>query len=150
MKKLTKTLCWVILRKMKLRRITKRIFTASLAVWLSGIVLILCCNMPTAKAETISCPLARKDNCAKSSENDFRESFRNESLTFDCCGFPAKVFDKVRKLEFQPQAAEAVETVRIAAPKISFSKTVVKKDRVYQSFVHDRANAHLRNCVFRI
>ena len=106
--------------------------------------------MPTAKAETISCPLARKGDCAKSTANDFSESFRNESLIFDCCGFPAKVFDKVRKLEFQPQTAEAVETVKIAAPKISFFKTIVKKERVYLSFVRNRANAHLRNCVFRI
>lgn len=136
--------------KMKFRRITKRIFTASLAVWLSGIVLVLCCNMPTAKAETINCPLARKGDCAKSAENDFSQSFRNESLIFDCCRFPAKVFDKVRKIEFQPQTAEIAETVKIAAPKISFSETVVRKTRIYQSFVHNRANAHLRNCVFRI
>lgn len=135
---------------MKFRRITKRIFTIALAVWLSGIVLVLCCNMPTAQAETIVCPLAQKDNCAKSSEKVLRESFIVESPILDCCAYPAQVFDKARKIEFQPQTAEVVETVKTVAPKISFSRTIVKKERVYQSFVHNRAKTHLKNCVFRI
>ncbi len=135
---------------MKFRQITKRTFTAALAIWMSGIVLVFCCNMRITKAETISCPLAKKSDCAKSFKKDLRESFIVESPILDCCAYPVQVFDKARKIEFQPQTAEVVETVKIAAPKISFSQTIVKKGRVYQSFVHNRANAHLQNCVFRI
>ena len=41
--------------------------------------------MPTAQAETIFCPLAKKSNCAKSFEKDLRESFIVESPILDCC-----------------------------------------------------------------
>ncbi|MCY7348576.1 MAG: hypothetical protein LH614_20495 [Pyrinomonadaceae bacterium] len=71
---------------MKFRRITKRIFTAALAVWLSGIVLVVCCKMPTVNAESSameSCPLAKKGDCKKSSQESSSESFGHESQTFD-------------------------------------------------------------------
>ncbi len=101
---------------MKFWKNTKRIFTVALAVWLSGIVLVLCCNVPMAQAETIVCPLAKKSNCAKSSEKDLRKSFIAESPILDCCAYSVQIFDKARKIEFQPQTAEVVETVKIAAP----------------------------------
>ncbi|MCY7376393.1 MAG: hypothetical protein LH472_10535 [Pyrinomonadaceae bacterium] len=141
---------FVILITMNFRQTSKRIFTAALAVWMSGIVLVVCCQMPTANAETDSCPLAKKGDCAKMSEEHSGQFFGNQSPTFDCCTFPAKIFDKARKLEIQPPTAEVVEAVKIAAPKISLFKPIVEKRRVYQSFIRNHGSTHLQNCVFRI
>lgn len=132
---------------------TKRIFTAALVVWMSGIVLVFCCQMPTANAadfETESCPLAKKGHCAKTPADDSQLTVRHEPLAFDCCIFPSKVFDKARKLEIQPQSAEVVETVKIAAPEFSLFKSTFKSPKVYQSFIHNRGSTFLHNCVFRI
>lgn len=132
---------------------TKRIFTAALAVWLSGIVLVICCKMPTANAAGAameSCPLAKKSDCEKSAQESSGESFENESQTFDCCTFPAKVFDKARKIEVQPPPTIISETIETVAPKIfSFQKTF-SFPQVYQSFTRNRGSTHLQNCVFRI
>ncbi len=97
-----------------------------------------------------SCPLAKKGDCKKSSQESSGESFRHESQTFDCCAFPAKIFDKARKIEIQPPTAEVTETVKIGAPKFSLLKSVVEKLQIHQSFVHNRGDTYLRNRVFRI
>jgi hypothetical protein len=138
---------------MKLRQITKRIFTAALAVWMSGIVLVICCQMPSAKAagaEMESCPLAKKGDCAKSAQVNSGESFGNESQSFDCCVFPAKVFDKARKIEVQPLIAEAGETTEIAAPKSFIVRQTFTSPKIHQSFIRNRGSTYLRNRVFRI
>jgi hypothetical protein len=138
---------------MKFRQNTKRIFTAALVVWMSGIVLFLCCDMPGVKAATVeieSCPLAKKSNCSKTSENNTEHSFRQESHTFDCCAFPAKIFDKVRKTEKLPEAVNVAEAVVTAAPKFSLIEKNFKSPKFYQSFARNRGSTHLQNCVFRI
>lgn len=138
---------------MKFRQTTKRIFTAALAVWMSGIVLVICCQMPSVKAadaEMESCPLAKKGDCAKSSQSNSGESFGNESQSFDCCVFPAKVFDKAKKIEIQPQTAEAVEKIEIAAPKEFIVRRTFTSPKIHQSFIRNRGSTYLQNRVFRI
>lgn len=132
---------------------TKRIFTAALVFWMSGIVLLFCCDMPTASAadaEIESCPLARKNACSKTSASDSEHSFKHDPRTFDCCVFPAKIFDKVRKTEKSPEAAAVAETVAIDAPKFSSVDKPSEPSRFYQSFARDRGSTYLQNCVFRI
>lgn len=132
---------------------TKRIFTAALAVWLSGIVLVICCQMPSANAagaEMDSCPLVKKGDCAKSSRENSGESVAGESQTFDCCVFPAKVFDKARKIEVQPPPAIISEAVEIVAPRVFSVRKTFQFSTVYQSFIRNRGGTHLNNCVFRI
>ena len=138
---------------MKYRQNTKRIFTAALAVWMSGIVLVICCQMSlamAASAKTETCPLAKKGNCAKSFQENQSESFGNESQSFDCCVFPAKVFDKARKIEAQPQTTEAVETIEIAAPKSFIIRRTFTSPKIHQFFIRNRGSTYLRNRVFRI
>ena len=138
---------------MKSRQMTKRIFTAALAVWMSGIVLVVCCQISLVNAannEIESCPLAKKDHCAKSAQNNFGESFGNESQSFDCCVFPAKVFDKARKIEVQPPTAEVVKTVEIAAPKSYIVRRTFTFPKINQSFIRNRGSTYLQNRVFRI
>ena len=137
---------------MNLQQRIKRIFTAALILWLSGIVVLFCCDMPTqaAGAEIESCPLAKKGNCAKTAEANSEHSFGQEPRTFDCCIFPTKIFDKARKLEKSPEAAAIAGTIETAAPKFFIVGKLLKSPAFYQSFVHNRGSTHLRNCVFRI
>lgn len=138
---------------MKLRQNTKRIFTTALAVWMSGIVLVICCQMPSAvaaSAEMESCPLAKKSDCAKSAQGNSGESSGNESQSFDCCVFPVKVFDKARKIEIQPQTAEVIEAVELAAPKGFIVRRTFASPKIHQSFIRNRGSTYLRNRVFRI
>jgi len=137
---------------MNFRHNAKRIFTAALVFWLSGIVVLFCCDMPAnaAVAEIESCPLAKKAHCAKTVETDSEHSFEGQPRTFDCCVFPAKIFDKARKLEKSPESMAIAETIEIAAPKFFVVGKIFKSPEFYQSFVRNRGSTHLRNCVFRI
>lgn len=143
-----------ILITMKFRHKTKRIFAAALAVWLSGIVVLFCCgNMPTKAAATESCPLAKKSRCAKTFVTENAGDFFGQTPPpFDCCAFPAKVFDKVRKLEKSPEilSAQPVRKIEIAAPTVFSVEKVFASPRFYQSHVRNRGSTHLQNCVFRI
>ena len=137
---------------MNLQQNTKRIFTAALVLWLSGIVVLFCCDMPAkaASAEIESCPLAKKGDCAKTAEANSEHAFGQQPRTFDCCVFPAKIFDKARKLEKSAEMAATAETVEIAAPKFFIVGKLFKSPTFYQSFVRNRGSTHLTNCVFRI
>ena len=97
-----------------------------------------------------SCPLAKKGDCAKDVQGSSGEFAASESHSFDCCVFPAKVFDKARKIEIQPQTAEAVETVEIATPKSFIVRRTFTSPKVHQSFIRNRGSTYLRNRVFRI
>lgn len=137
---------------MNLQQSTKRIFTAALILWLSGIVVLFCCDMPAqaADAEIESCPLAKKGNCAKTAEANSEHSFGQEPRTIDCCAFPVKIFDKARKLEKSPEDAAVAETIEIIAPKVFIVGRFFKSQIFYQSFVRNRGSTHLTNRVFRI
>jgi len=135
---------------MNLRHNTKRIFTAALALWLSGIVVLFCCENRAAMAEAESCPLAKKGNCSKTAEENSEHSFGQESRTLDCCAFPAKIFDKARKIEKSPESVAAATIVEIAPPKFSRVGKTFKRSVFRQSFVRNRGSRHLVNCVFRI
>jgi len=137
---------------MNLQQYTKRFFTAALVFWLSGIVVLFCCDMPTqaAGAEIESCPLAKKGDCAKTAEANSEHAFGQEPRTFDCCIFPTKIFDKARKLEKSPEAAAIAETIETAAPKFFIVGRFFKSLTFYQSFVRNRGSTHLTNRVFRI
>lgn len=141
---------------MNFRQNTKRIFTVALVVWMSGIVLFLCCEMPTnaAAIEMESCPLAKKGNCSKTvadnSTDDSKTSFGRELRAFDCCNFPAQIFDKARKTEVAPQATVISKSVEIAAPKIFVVERFFNSSTFHQSFVRNRGSTYLNNCVFRI
>ena len=139
---------------MKLRQNAKRIFSAALVLWMSGIIVLFCCsNMPTAHAasqEIESCPLAKKSDCTKTSANDSEYSFSKQSKAFDCCAFPAKIFDKTRKIEKSPEAVAIAETIEIKAPEFSLIEKTSAPPKFYQSFARDRGSTYLQNCVFRI
>lgn len=132
----------------------KRIFAGLLAVWLSGVVFLLCCGMPKVQAAEIeSCPLAKKGHCAKSSgdENALRfEIFQNADSSFDCCGFLPQVFDKVRKAERNQEVSEL--PIKPELPALSFDsiKTQATASLHYRPRPINRSGTYLKNRVFRI
>lgn len=137
---------------MKLRHKTKRIFAAALAVWLSGIVVLFCCgSMPVqaAGAEIESCPLAKKGKCAKTIETASTVSLKQSPPTFDCCAFPAKIFDKSKKLEKSSESTRPAQTIQIAEPRFFIVERVFKSPKFHHSYVRDYSGTHLRNCVFK-
>lgn len=134
--------------------VTKRIFAGLLAVWLSGVVFLLCCGMPKAQAAEIeSCPLAKKGHCAKSSgdENALRfEIFQNADSSFDCCGFLPQVFDKVRKAERTQVISELPVKLKVPALSFDFIKTQAADSPYYRPRPINRSGTYLKNRVFRI
>jgi hypothetical protein len=133
---------------------SQRLISSVLVIWLSGVVLLFCCgNMEARAAEADSCPLAKTSHCDKQSSDenslDFAR-FQKESLTFDCCAFLPKVFDKARKIEKIPQVANVSKSAEIPAPKFSFVVQNVKSPKIYRPVVHNRGSTYLKNCVFRI
>ncbi|HEX8737868.1 MAG TPA: hypothetical protein VF721_21230 [Pyrinomonadaceae bacterium] len=133
---------------------SQRIIASVLVIWLSGVVLLFCCeNMKAQMSEADSCPLAKTSHCDKQSsvaDNPEAARFQKESHAFDCCGFLPKVFDKARKIEKNPQASIQATTAKIAAPKFSFVADTIKAPKVYRPPVHNRGGTYLKNCVFRI
>lgn len=137
-----------------LQQNTKRVIAGLLAVWLSGVVFLFCCEATKSKSTVAeSCPLAKTNHCHKmpGGKTDLEfAALQTENQTFDCCRFPVQVFDKARKIETVQQAAIVSTVVKISAPKLSFIKTDFKFPAVYQSFIRNRGSTFLRNCVFRI
>ena len=131
----------------------KRMVAGLLVVWMSGVIVLFCCEMPSANAagnEVESCPLAKKGDCSKTFVEDAERFFGQEPLSLDCCGFPAKIFDKVRKLEDTPQSAAGTGKIEIAAPKFFAFEKTFRLSKYNQSFVRNHGNTYLRNRVFRI
>lgn len=139
---------------MKLR-LSQRIISGALVIWLSGVVLLFCCGKMEARAaaEADSCPLAKTSHCDRQSgaENavDFA-SFQRESGAFNCCGFLPELFDKARKIEKNPQALTTAMSAKTRATKFSFVIREVKSPKIYQPAIRNRGSTYLKNCVFRI
>ena len=137
-----------------LQQNTKRVVAGLLAVWLSGVVFLFCCEMPDAQAsEAESCPLKKTSHCDKKSTDETvsqSASFETENKTIICCQFMSQVFDKARNLEPNQQSAQTAAVVKVSPPKFSFQKTYSQTLTVYQSVISNRGSTYLRNRVFRI
>lgn len=84
-------------------KFTRKGMAGFMALWLSGIVFLLCCEMPkTQAAPEDSCPLSKmKGHCdkAKSKQPSITLSSLPDTREVDCCGFIPAVFDKARKIQ---------------------------------------------------
>ena len=137
-----------------LQQNTKRVVAGLLAVWLSGVVFLFCCEMPNAQAaEAESCPLKKTSHCDKKSIDETvsqSDSFETENKTVNCCRVMSQVFDKARKLESNQQSAQTAAVVKVSPPKLSFQKIYSPSLPAYQSVISNRGSTYLRNRVFRI
>lgn len=139
---------------------TKRIFAGLLAVWMSGIVFLLCCGAMQAKsgAEIESCPLAKSEHCGKSksgnpnldeSDPQIKAVF-SESASFDCCGFLPYVFNKIKKSENIQQIVAVKSRVVIDPPSFISIKNEPENFFSYCSRPLNKSGTYLKNRIFRI
>jgi len=142
------------MKAISLQQNTKRVVAGMLAVWLSGVVFLFCCEMPNAQAsEAESCPLKKTSHCDKKSTGETVSqyaSLETENETVNCCRFMSQVFDKARKLETNQQPAEVAAVVKMLLPKFSFLKTNSQSLTAYQSVIRNRGSTYLENRVLRI
>ncbi len=137
------------------RQIVNQTVSGLLIFWLSGLLLLFCCEMPQAQAaETETCPLAKTNHCAKQaqSENaaaDFA-SIEADSRMLDCCRFLPNIFDKARKVESNQQTAVMPAKIRIVAARLSIAKASFNTSKFYQPFILNRGETYLKNQIFRI
>ena len=121
-----------------------------MAVWLSGVVLLLCCHMQAAESADF-CPLAKLGgHCDKARQARDAEKLTQPSNEdgVDCCAFIPAFFDKTRTFEgrqliaFSSASSIEIEQARAAVaviPKTSCShiSTVLPKNDTFlrnQSF----------------
>lgn len=136
------------------QRSIKQIVAGSLIIWLSGVVFLLCCEMPGAQASNVeSCPLAKTQHCSKQSSVEVNSDFallQTSQPAFDCCNFLSLVFDKARKIEKTQKIVAAQTNVKVFQPVFSVISHQFPAPKNFHSFVTNRENIHIKNCVFRI
>lgn len=128
---------------------------------MSGIVFLLCCGTVTNSGAAIaveSCPLAKMGDCDKAAGKDSppaKEILQPGDLAIDgfalnCCAFLPQIFDKVRKVEKNPQIADVPQRVSVDSPAFLPIKGRQKSFFEYCPPLLSRQGAYLKNRVFRI
>jgi hypothetical protein len=115
------------------RKYYRKSLAGFMSIWITGVALLLFCQLPAHAKGADFCPLAKasKSHCdhgARKSKSDKSDLFsRNTPQSFDCCSFIPAVFDKNRKLERNKQpATPAVKTepyrLKMRPPRIGWPK----------------------------
>ena len=93
------------------KNIYYKMFAGFMAIWLSGLVFLLCCHVQnTRAAEMDSCPLLKLGaHCDKADKEKDSEKVtrQNNETRVDCCGFIPAFFDKTRTIDNNQQVAVA-------------------------------------------
>jgi len=135
----------------RIRIIAHRSMAAFMAVWLSGVVFLLCCPSMAAASPKAACPLAAaSDHCKRSAKKDSDVVSRQGLAATFCCEFLPAVFDKSRKIERAERVSAAVsKPVSIRRLEVA---VVVKSSGFiqYSSPLIDQHEIFLRNRVLRI
>lgn len=124
-----------------------------MALWLSGVVFLLCCDMPKAEAASAdSCPLSRLQNHCDKARNNRQLLTRSNQETekADCFGFIPAVFDKARKIQKIEPVVHAETLVSPAPPASLLVQNAPRSALAYRSNVANGRNIFIKNCVFRI
>lgn len=135
---------------------TKRVLSGALAVWLSGVLFLVCCGVSFAKndkSEAATCPLAKKGHCSRSAKSGDGERLTfslKDTSTTDCCAFLSLVYNKNRKTESSIQIAELPAKTGLKEPAFVIVKTSIAVAVSYRPPFFDRSETYLKNRVFRI
>jgi len=132
----------------------RKTLTGFMAVWLSGVVFLICCESMNVRAmDTEFCPLAAKSShCDKALGEETSPNVAELSATdnIECCAFLPFLFDNDRKLERVEQPASASQPalpVRFNIRSIGFERVTFA---VFTPHLADRQETYIRNRVFRI
>ncbi len=136
------------------RKNLHRTLTGFMAIWLSGVVFLLCCHVQNVNAaEMGSCPLAKLGiHCDKAEKNKDSEKVSNQSNEqgMDCCGFIPAFFDKTRTIDNNQQTAVIVPTAIVVRPRLVKAQTNFYPAYPYLSTVLIKNDTFLKNRTFRI
>ena len=135
-------------------KFTRKTLAGFMAVWLSGVLFLFCCEKINGKPmQAEICPLAKvSEHCDKAAKANADSSIigLTESDCADCCGFLPAIFDKNRKIEReQKQIALATKTtaLKFRVPLLTDNSPQVA---AFYSRVPDRQGTFIKNCTFRI
>lgn len=145
----------------KFKQALPKTVSAFLVVWLSSVLVLVCCTphlfMASASnlvvEEEESCTFGQGHDCCKKKQGDGNsQSFsESEKEKADCCVFkPTKTLStdlqKSKDFKQSPAVTEKIET-----PKpVYFIRQNYKPTKVYHSAIRNRGSTYLQNCVFRI
>ena len=115
------------------RKYFRKSLAGFMSIWISGIALLLFCQLPARAKGSDFCPLAKAskshcDHAAQKNKSNKSELFSQKtSQSFDCCSFIPAVFDKNRKLERNKQPATPAEKtepyrLKIRPPRTGWPK----------------------------
>lgn len=138
----------------QLRNITHKTLTGFMAIWLSGVVFLLCCHVQKANAaETEFCPLAKMGvHCDRGEQNKDSPKLTNRTgdAGMDCCAFIPALFDKTRKIDNNHQIAAAAPVLSVIPPKLVLVTANFAAARSYLSTSLLKNKTFLKNRTFRI
>lgn len=137
-----------------MNRIAYKTLAGFMALWLSGIVFILCCHLQNSYvADRVSCPLVKlgahcqKGEKAKAADIITRQS---DDQGLDCCAFIPAFFDKTRTNDSHQQVAVAAPPA-IPTPAITvIARHNYAPPRAYHSPPIFKNDTFLKNRAFRI
>ena len=124
-----------------------------MAVWLSGLVLLFCCQVQAVAMEVESCPLAKlaPEHCDKGNADSASTLITNPGLKADkCCVFIAAVFEKTRKLERPLVLTKPADEPGRMAPQFALVSHSFSNRLSYDSYIHAANKIFIRHRVFRI
>jgi hypothetical protein len=126
-----------------------------MALWLSGVVFILCCHLQNGYvAKRDSCPLVKLGaHCDKGQEKAKQPEIitrQSDDQGMDCCAFIPAFFDKTRTNDNHQQVAVAPPAA-IPAPSITvITRHDYAPPRAYRSPSILKNDTFLKNRTFRI
>ena len=132
----------------QIRKIAHRSVAGVMAIWLSGIVLVFCCDVRGGQASHGSCPLAKMSHHCDKAKQASTSAFAFDGM--GRCELLPAVFDKSRKveqIEKQSAATPALAVVRFSLPLVRHVSVSPIPTLVY---VPDRQGSFIRNRVLRI
>jgi hypothetical protein len=141
---------------MNLKRLSKigsRSFTALMAVWMSGFVLLLACNGQLSSSSTDHCPLAKlNSHCDSTDENKALVSLtnRDNDQTIDCCSFIPAFFDKTRRFDGRRSPLTTLAPDPVETPRSFIRVRPAEPVLIYRSVIPLGNKIFLKNRTFRI
>ena len=124
-----------------------------MAVWLSGIVLLFCCQMQAMAMEVESCPLAKlaPEHCDKGKAEaaaTLVTDFGSEASK--CCVFITSIFEKTRKLEQPLVFTKPADEPSSSKREFPLVLNTFAKPRSYSSYLHTANKIFIKHQAFRI
>ena len=143
---------WMFVAPQHLKKYSHRALAGFLAIWLSGLALLVACNAKSTSAMD-NCPLAKLGaHCDKADKNKDLKAFSRPSSETgaDCCAFIPAFFDKTRTFDGKQQIAPVALKPAVEVPTASWVRPTVAHTFSYRSTVLLKNHTFLKNRTFRI